>query len=545
MDIRLFNGLIYYLRNGHTHDSETNEELRKSIERKVHNYFTINGLLFFHEKNKLEEPRLVIHAQGVERVLREGHGGLSGGHFGTEITYKKLRKEFYWPNMYKMVEDYVQTCPVCQRKGKPKKVNELRPITVSRPFELIGIDMVGPLKLTNSGNRYIIVMTEYLTKWVEAKAVPNKEAGTVAEFLYNNVITRYGTPERMITDQGKEFENETIKALQTVMNIKGVHSTPYHPQSNGQVERTNKTLCDTLKAYTIEKGDEWDRWLPSTLYAYRTMTQSSTKFTPSSLLYGFEMKTPIILDKYKDLPDKERLIQTAREYANLVEVRLDKTRNVAKDNIRKAQEVQKHQFDKKVKKDVFKEGDEVLMRDSAQDNVHGNKFEDKYKKGTFKIVQNFGNGTYKIQENQPEYRVLKKPISGDKLKRYRSRPFWEVTIPIDKPRTHVPIKKPDINKIEQFKIDKELERREKLKKDKVMKTKSDLRDEEITEDTVLYKPQTRRQSPRTSVTIKGKQNTSMKVNTPTVSTIKEDKFLRRNNPSARDVLSRMEKSKKK
>ena len=95
------------------------------------------------------------------------------------------------------------------------------------------MDLIGPLPVTSQGNRYIIVMTEYLTKWVEAKAIPNKKAETIAEFLYNDVIARFGTPERMLTDQGTEFVNELMTLFWNKYRVKHIITTPYHPQGNG------------------------------------------------------------------------------------------------------------------------------------------------------------------------------------------------------------------------------------------------------------------------------------------------------------------------
>src|SRR6185295_4845010 len=237
MDIQFYNGLKFYLNHGKI-PTNLDDDTKRSIGTRAHDYFTKDGQLFFH-KNKNEEPLIVVNSARIEQVLREGHSGTLTGHFNTEATYKKLRRSFYWPKMYKIVEEYVTTCATCQRRGKPKKKNLLHPITVSEPFELIGMDLIGPLPETSNGNKYIIVMTEYLTKWVEAEAIPDKKASTVAKFLYKNVITRFGTPKKMLSDQGTEFLNETIKALQDVMGIKGTHSTPYHPQANGMTERMN------------------------------------------------------------------------------------------------------------------------------------------------------------------------------------------------------------------------------------------------------------------------------------------------------------------
>jgi hypothetical protein len=432
MNIQLFNGLKYFITRKELPKNEIDEDIKRSIQLRAHDYFLKDGILFY-QPSKQQEPLLVIEETKLRRVLEEGHAGTNGGHFGLEATYLKLKENFYWPRMYKIIEDFVHTCPICQRRGKPKKNNTLTPIKVSEPFELIGIDLIGPLEITSSGNRYIIVMTEYLTKWVEAKAIPDKKASTVAKFLHNDVIARFGTPKRILSDQGSEFLNETIKALQEVMKIQGIYATPYHPQTNGQTERTNKTLCTILTNYQIEKKGEWDEWISTALYAYRSKVHTTTKFTPAFLLYGFQMKTPIVLDLYKDLSDEDKLERTAREHANLIGERLRNVRDLSQQNANKRQERQKRYFDKKVTEKQFKRGEQVLLYDKAQEHKHGDKFRDIYK-GPYYIEDVKDNGTYKLRNDEGQ--IKNKWWNGDLLKKYYARPQWESKVVVDyKPRT--------------------------------------------------------------------------------------------------------------
>src|SRR2546430_17379755 len=114
------------------------------------------------------------------------------------------------------------------------------------PFYQIGIDFVGPLPLTSNGNKYIIVAMDYLTKWPEAQAVPNANAETTANFLYETIISRHGCPQKILSDRGAHFTNQMIEKLMKKFQIKHLFSTPYHPQTNGLVERFNRTLCESL-----------------------------------------------------------------------------------------------------------------------------------------------------------------------------------------------------------------------------------------------------------------------------------------------------------
>ena len=423
MEFQLYNSIVNCLKGLYLEGFKKKD--RDKVENIARSFYLEDGLLWY-QKNSSDKPRFVIKQdESMKTILNDGHSGPGGGHFAKEATRRNIEEKFYWPRMGRDIDGHVETCETCQRRGKPKKINPLRTIEVSRVFELIGMDLIGPLPPTSQGNRYIIVMTEYLTKWVEAKAIPNKKAETIAEFLYNDVIARFGTPERMLTDQGTEFLNETVTALQKVMGIKGIHSSAYHPQTNGQTERMNKTLCETLAKLVLDNKGEWDRWIGSALYAYRNKDHSVTKFSPSFLLYGFKLKTPVELNV---IPEKQKSPITVNDHMNLIGKRLKDVRELAKGNTKKAHERQQKYYDKHVKQKQFKIGDKVLLYDSATQHTHGDKFRDIYKEGIFVVHEVLNNGTYKLRDEKDR---VTKITTGDRLKEFHSRPAWEPIIRIE------------------------------------------------------------------------------------------------------------------
>jgi len=423
MDIQLFEGLKYYI-NNHRIPSNLSSDVKKQIRNKSHDYTVHRDKLYFIHDN---EFRLVVREDELMNVLHDGHSGTYGGHFSTADTYSKLKRDFYWPRMYSRVDQYVKTCEACQRRGKPQRNEQLHSISVKEPFELIGIDCVGPLPETTSKNKYIIVMTEYLTKWVEAQAVPDIKASTIAEFIYNDVITRHGTPKTILTDQGSSFRNEVVDSLCKVMGIKHALTSAYHPQTNGLTERFNATLCEMIAKFILEQGGEWDKWISSALFAYRQKKHASTKFSPSFLLYGREIKTPLTLIKSHN-SEEDEFMQTAEGHANLITQRLLDARIIAKRNNDKAQQRQKESYDKRVKPKKFNIGTKVLLYDSASQNVHGDKFRNLYT-GPYIIRKAYDNGTYQLMNEQGI--TLRKAINGNRLKQFFERPAWEPMIIIN------------------------------------------------------------------------------------------------------------------
>ena len=130
------------------------------------------------------------------------------GHFGIENTFYKISQKYYWPGMYKIIEDYIKACDICQCKGRLRKNNQLNLIPVAGPFEKIRIDLVGPLPITTNGNRYIIIAIDYLMKWTEARAIPDSSAQAIVLFLHEDIICRHGFPKEMISDRGTTFVNK-------------------------------------------------------------------------------------------------------------------------------------------------------------------------------------------------------------------------------------------------------------------------------------------------------------------------------------------------
>jgi hypothetical protein len=284
---------------------------------------------------------------------------------------------------------------------------------IKEPFYQIGIDFVGPLKKTKRGNKYIIVAVDYFTKWPEARAVKEATAKETVEFIMEEIICRHGCPEKIVSDRGTHFKNELVDGLMKKFQIKHNLSTPYHPQTNGLVERFNKTLGESLAKLEKEEG-EWDKKISQVLFAYRTKRQESTKISPFYLVYGRNDKLPLDKDN-EEITINNRIQELIEE--------LPKTRNEAKKQIKKSQEKQKKYHDKRVKiKEDFEIGEKVLYYKAAMEKQWTGKLEEKWK-GPYYIHEILKNGSYKIKEM--DGKILKTPVNGELLKKYHSRESFE------------------------------------------------------------------------------------------------------------------------
>ncbi|KAG1398648.1 hypothetical protein G6F58_011276 [Rhizopus delemar] len=377
----------------------------------LYRYNTENGII-----------RKVLNKQEAEEIMYSYHQHPLGGHLAYNNTLHKIASRYYWENMTKDIMEYVKKCHRCQRHGKKSLKEELYPVPVSvKPFDRIALD-VKHVQASRSGNRYIIAGIDYLTKYVEARPIRFQTASEIALFLYEEIICRHGCPTIIVSDNGKPFVSKMIQ--QVCRNFSIIHktTTPYNPQSNGLIERFNRTLGQILQKRTKEEKDDWDSYLPAALFAYRTIKQGSTKNTPFFLLYGYEPKTPFDIDHHvyeRNSPKFDAILRhrTIHQIYNL-----NRIREMAVQNIQRAQETQKKQIEKKILderkelKPPFKLGDIVLIYRDYLSTSWSAKLQDKWE-GPYVIQHILGKGTYHIKSMDPHDTKLRR-IHGNRMKPY-------------------------------------------------------------------------------------------------------------------------------
>ena len=216
---------------------------------------------------------LLLAPQELRKIIFEKlHCDRTAGHFGRRRTTEAVRRRFYWPGMSSHIRRWLKQCDLCARRkpGPGKGKSPLQQSKSTYPLSRIEIDIL-ECPQSSSGNSYVIVVCDYFTKWVEAYPVPNHTALTVADKLVNELISRFGVPLEIHTDQGREFESILFSRLCEVLEVKKTRTTPYHPQSDGLVERFNRTLLQMLSIYVNKYNSDWDEQLPFVLMAYRSI----------------------------------------------------------------------------------------------------------------------------------------------------------------------------------------------------------------------------------------------------------------------------------
>jgi hypothetical protein len=245
----------------------------------------------------IREHQVYIPESLVPICLNYFHEGLC--HPGAKRTLASVMTKYYWSGMTKTVFDHCQKCKHCHRRKadtatRATPTPQHNPIP-SRPFQTVHADLITEMPETVGGNTIISVVVDSLTGWLSLSAHAHKDADTISKELTSNVFLRYGIHEVLKTDNGTEFRNGTMSALEHLLKIRASYTCPYHPQANGKAEVRNKTIYDLLVALCKDKEDNhrrWDDFLPAAAWAYNTTVKRSTGYTPFRALFGREARNP-------------------------------------------------------------------------------------------------------------------------------------------------------------------------------------------------------------------------------------------------------------
>ncbi|KAL2076396.1 hypothetical protein ACEWY4_028006 [Coilia grayii] len=366
--------------------------------------------------------QVVIPNQLQKEVFNMLHGHSLAGHFGSKRTIQNAVSRCYWPYMSRDITEWCLQCNACEarRPPIPHQQAPMQNIVTSMPFEKIAADLT-ELPLSHRGNRYVLVVMDYFTKYMNLYALPDQRATTVAKCLFEDYISRHGVPHSLHTDQGRQFDSDLVKELCAHLGIHKTRTSAYHPMSDGMVERANRSIKDQLAKFLYTKGGEWDDHLRHVEFAYNTSVHASTNHTPFFLNHGREARLPadIILG---DLPFCTNATPgSPSEYGTSLRRRLYSAFNMVEDNTAVAGARQKHYYDHHMKHNAYKPGDLVWVNLPA---LARQKLSPRWT-GPFKVLQRFDSHSgeigvdYKLQD-QLDPRAKPKVVHYNRLKPYRS-----------------------------------------------------------------------------------------------------------------------------
>ena len=349
-------------------------------------YLLVDDLVYYLS-NVNDDPCLRLFIPKYLRifVVKQYHD--QNGHMGVQKTFDSIRQKYYWPNLFKEINKYVNECTICQTRSLQKIRQPLQETAIPPyPMAKLSLDLSGPYPTTMSGNKYIIAFVDWYSGWPEAFAVPDKTGETVADLIIDQVFPRFGSCLQLVTDNGTENVNKVVKETLAKLNIDHVLTSVYHPQSNAKVERFHRTLHDILAKKVAGDPQTWDLNLNQALAAIRFNVSESSKFSPFFLLYNRDVVLPI------DIIMKPRRKYLGEDYHQIALQEQHKAFVSVRNHLKKAKKRQAKYADRGTKVVDFEVGDPVFYRN----NNRKGKLDVKWKP-YYRIIEKKGPVSYVIK----------------------------------------------------------------------------------------------------------------------------------------------------
>lgn len=283
-----------------------------------------------------------------ERVLCLAHYPKHAGHPGGSSLFATLRKDFFWQGMSSDCRAFVARCPSCAAqalKTARRRTSYLKLFMPNGPLEFVCLDILGPLPKTSAGNKFLLVISDRFSKLTRSVPLPNARAETVAKAFFNHWLTVYGVPLVVLTDNGSNFRAKFFQSVCRLLGIRNLYSTAYHPQTQGQVERFNRTILSKLTHHVSENA-EWDRLVFAHTYTYNSMVHASTGFSPFELVLARTPRVPILNSQQPSQVSQTRSTAETRE-SFLQHLQRNATK--ARESLAAAQARYKRNYDKAVR----------------------------------------------------------------------------------------------------------------------------------------------------------------------------------------------------
>ena len=243
--------------------------------------YAVDKGLLYHKNldNGIEYQAAVAPKVLVPTILKEMQYRF--GHFGIGKTYSLIKRYYFWPQMIKHIQRHVQSCSLCRReKLVADKYQRQTTEIPHQPFAKVSVDLIVDLPVSHKSNKNILVMVEHLSRFPIAEAIPNKDAATVADAIYNKLILEHTSPKILLSDNGKEFTNDTLTYVCDTFSIEHHFTSPYTPQSNGKTENFNRFLKASISKLCQDNMADWDQVLGQILMAYSCCPHTSTGESP-------------------------------------------------------------------------------------------------------------------------------------------------------------------------------------------------------------------------------------------------------------------------
>ena len=360
------------------------------------------GVLVQYDSDGFDDSlmRVVVPSGRRKQVLRMAHSNVISGHFGIKKTFSRINRNFLWPKMWSQVKAYVRSCTGCQKNGRQDKARApLQPLPViSEPFTRVAFDLVGPLPRTTSGYKYLLTAMCMFTKFPEAVPLKKVDNLTVLEAMME-IFSRYGIPTELLTDQGSVFTSRLTRHMCKTFEVHKIQTSPYHPQTDGSLERWHACLKGMLKRAEVDLK-EWDKMLKYVLFAYRDTPHCVTGFSPFQLMFGREVRGPLDFLKTSWVEGDDD-VGSVEDWLLCVRAKMGEMAELVSDREVLAKAKMKKFYDRSATVKSFAVGDMVLVKRPLLHKKMGCHWE-----GPFEIEEKVSPVTYRIKLPGSKSKIL-------------------------------------------------------------------------------------------------------------------------------------------
>ena len=358
--------------------------------------------------------KLVVPRGLRDEAIQGCHDPRMAGHMGEQKTLQMVRERFHWYGITEDVVSYVKSCDVCNRTKKGRNPRApMRRFHAGFFGEKVHMDVLGPFHVSDSGSKYVLIIVDNFTKFIEAYPLPEQSSYQIAQKFVYEWVSHYGVPMSVVTDQGSPFCSDMMQQICKLLECAKLRTTPYHPSANGQAERFCGVVARMIRSYTDRMQRTWDVGLSLLTSAIRRTPNRSTGFSPNRMVFGTELAMPVDI-VYGTVGDE--LKAESHEYVKQVAERQRLVHDLARENLQASQKRNKRDYDQRVYRYWYKAGDFVYVRDKTSRKGFSKKLEHPWR-GPWLVVQLVHDSDVLYELTDGKRQVV---VHHDRVKPYRA-----------------------------------------------------------------------------------------------------------------------------
>ena len=373
-------------------------------------HILINGLLYKIKNANKHYNQRVVGAKHLlvtprtmqNKLLEWAHDHPTAGHGGQQTTLFRLSTKVYWKSMRKDIFNYIAACQECQKfkYNNAPTANPMQMHLVNEPWYTIGMDIMGPLPTTARQKRFLLIVVDYFTRWIELFPLKSTTSIEVSKILMNEVFSRYRLPKHIVSDNGPQFISNLFKNFCNTLRIKQNLTANYHPQSN-MTEQVNRTLKPLIAIYAQQQHNSWDEEIQKLAFAIRTAVNETTGETPAFMMFGRDLRGPLDVligettEESRSTPIHHELIQ---QYKNNLINNLRCAYSVIQEHTEIEKIKQKEKYDQHTAQRQYNEGDLVwvaIPKAQIRENSMGGKLQPDYQ-GPCRLIKQLSSNTFTV-----------------------------------------------------------------------------------------------------------------------------------------------------